>query len=193
MDAIATTVIARAGENEDEDRRLVSLARADPAAFAAIYDRYADHIFGYCLNRLGDWQDAEDVTSAIFISALTALPRYQDGSFRSWLFTIAHHAVANHHRARRPGAPLDAASMTTAVPGESPEALALVQEERRCLIRALADLPPDQRRVIELRLAGLTGPEIAAVLSRSHGAVKMLQLRAFDQLRQMLQRGAEER
>ena len=192
MGAVATTVSVHAASDEDGDRGLVAEARGDPAAFGAIYDRCVDRVFGYCLNRLGDWQDAEDVTSTIFISALTALPRYRDESFRAWLFTIAHHAVANHHRARRPSAPLDAASMTTVAPGESPEAIALIHEERRRLIGALSWLPPDQRRVIELRLAGLTGPEIATVLRRSHGAVKMLQLRAFDRLRQILQTTAEE-
>jgi DNA-directed RNA polymerase specialized sigma24 family protein len=50
----------------------------------------------------------------------------------------------------------------------------------------LNDLPADQRRVIELRLAGLTGAEIAGVLNRSVAAVKMLQLRAMTRLRSEL-------
>lgn len=49
----------------------------------------------------------------------------------------------------------------------------------------LGKLPTDQRRVVELRLAGLTGPEIASVLGRSHDAVKKLQGRAIAKLRDL--------
>lgn len=49
-----------------------------------------------------------------------------------------------------------------------------------------APLPPEQREIVELRLAGLTGPEIARTLGKSHGAVKVAQFRAFTRLRAML-------
>jgi DNA-directed RNA polymerase specialized sigma24 family protein len=55
-------------------------------------------------------------------------------------------------------------------------------EVRALLLR----LPPDQRRILELRLAGLTGPEIAAVLGKRLGAVKVAQSRAIARLRQIL-------
>ncbi len=129
--------------------------------------------------------EAEDVTSLIFAQALAALPRYRDGVFRSWLFAIAHNAVANHHRARRPVRPLDdALEVPDAALGGSPESAAIAAEERSALSAALTQLTSDQRHAVELRLAGLTGPEIAQVLGRSHAAVKMLQLRAVDRLRE---------
>ncbi|MGH2551154.1 MAG: RNA polymerase sigma factor [Thermomicrobiales bacterium] len=59
-------------------------------------------------------------------------------------------------------------------------------DERRSLHAALSLLTDDQRQVVELRLAGLTGPEIAEIVERSHAAVKMLQLRAIERLRQIL-------
>jgi DNA-directed RNA polymerase specialized sigma24 family protein len=59
----------------------------------------------------------------------------------------------------------------------------MAEDERRTLRALLAPLPVDQRRVLELRLAGLTGAEIAVVLARSVAAVKMLQLRAMTRLR----------
>jgi DNA-binding NarL/FixJ family response regulator len=52
--------------------------------------------------------------------------------------------------------------------------------------RTASQLPPDQRQILELRLAGLTGPEIAAALGRSLGAVKIAQVRAFARLRATL-------
>lgn len=165
-------------------------APANPAAgrFAALYDEHVDHIYRYCRLRIDDPADAEDTAALIFAQAFAAYPPADSASFRSWLFAIAHNVVANHHRARhtrRCHRPLDEAG-DLPDPGASPEESAYLAEERRALRAALARLPHDQRRVVELRLAGLSGQEIAASLGRSHAAVKMLQLRAVERLRDLL-------
>lgn len=65
----------------------------------------------------------------------------------------------------------------------SPDLLALDAAERRALREAVAQLPTDMRRAIELRIAGLTGREAATDMGRSIDAVKMLQSRAIARLR----------
>ncbi len=177
-------------EPSTADAAVVAQARCDPQAFVALYDRYFDAVYRYCYHRLGSPEAAEDATSQVFLLVWTALPRYQEvGTFRSWLFAIAHNVVANRARARRPDEPL-AKARDHPDPAPMPEDLALAADEHRALAAGLATLPPDQRRAVELRLAGLTGPEIARVLGRSHAAVKMLQLRAVDRLRTHLGVGA---
>ena len=166
----------------DSDAALVARARVDRAAFAPLYERYLDPVYRYCYCRLGSREAAEDVTSVVFAKALVSLPAYRDGSFAAWLFAIAHNAVVDAYRRRRPDAPLAAAGdPVDAAP--SPEQLAVAADERRSVRALLATLPEDQRTVVELRLAGLRGAEIAAVLGRSKAAVKMLQLRAMTRLR----------
>jgi RNA polymerase sigma-70 factor (ECF subfamily) len=169
----------------------VARAQRDPAAFAPLYETYFDPVYRYCYARLGDGQAAEDAASLVFTRALAALPRFRldgrAGSFRSWLFTIAHNVVANQHRerSRRPVTPLaDAAELHDRSP--SPEDAALSEETRRSIHAVLAQLTDDQRRVIELRLAGLTDKEIATVLGRKHGAVRAAQYRAVIRLRALL-------
>jgi RNA polymerase sigma-70 factor (ECF subfamily) len=177
----AVTADAPLTENEI-DRAIVARARHDPRAFAPLYDRYLDPIYRYCYRRLGNREAAEDATSAIFARALAALPSYRDGSFRAWLFVIAHNIVIDTHRRRRPEQPLaDAYEPVDREP--TPEEAALASDARQSLWVLLEVLPADQRRVLELRLAGLTGAEIAQVLNRSVAAVKMLQLRAMTRLR----------
>ena len=165
-----------------DDDAVVARARHDPREFAPLYARYLDPVYRYCYRRLGSREAAEDATGAVFAKALAALPAYRDGSFRAWLFAIAHNVVADAHRRRRPEGPLAAAG-DPVDRAPTPEELALAAEERRSVRDLLATLPPDQRRVLELRLAGLTGAEIAAALGRSVAAVKMLQLRAMTRLR----------
>jgi RNA polymerase sigma-70 factor (ECF subfamily) len=59
-------------------------------------------------------------------------------------------------------------------------------ERRHSVQRVLTDLPEEQRQVLELRLAGLTGPEIAAALGRSHSAIRTTQCRALAHVRRLL-------
>ena len=178
---------------EDADAVLVARARADSRAFAALYRRYVDPIYRYCYRRLGSREVAEDATSLVFAKALAALPTCRDESFRAWLFAIAHNVVANDLRAARQDRPLETVAP---VPdgGAGPEEAAIAGEARATVLGLLPLLPADQRRVLELRLAGLSGPEIAEVLGRSHGSVRVAQYRAIARLRVLLgvESGSEE-
>jgi len=157
-----------------DEAALVARAVRDRAAFAPLYARYVGPVYGYCYRCLGKTEDAEDATSQTFYQALAALPRYHGASFSAWLFAIAHNVVVDMCRRRRPYLPLDAVPDPISL-APSPEDIALAADDRR---RVLASLSPAQRMVVELRLIGLRGAEIAAVLGRSLASVKMLQQRA---------------
>jgi RNA polymerase sigma-70 factor (ECF subfamily) len=171
------------GEALDSDARLVTAALADRSAFAALYRRYVDAIYRYAYHRLGTREQAEDATSQIFLKALVALPSHKpDRSFRSWLFTIAHNVVTDCYRARRPQEPLDlVAELEDRTSSPEDEALHIVQRDE--IRKMLQLLPNDQRRILELRLAGLTSVEIGEVLGKSAGAVKVAQSRSIARLR----------
>ncbi len=172
-------------QREAPDEELVVWAQADSAAFIELYRRYADAIYRYCSRRSGSREIAEDWTAQVFLKALAHLPAYRSGSFRAWLFRIAHNVVTDGYRTRREHAPLDQANEIQAVE-RGPESLALLDETRRELQAALASLPAEQRDVTELRLAGLSAAEIAETLGRSIPSVKSAQYRAFAKLRRTL-------
>ena len=166
------------------DEELARRAGADRQAFAALYRRWAEPVYRYCYRRLLEREAAEDATSQTMTRALAAVERFHGPSFPAWLFAIAHNVVVS--TVRRPSwrlsAPLgDDLPLPDAAPG--PEELALAGEASRRLYAALAVLTPEQRHVIELRLADLTTDEIAHVTGRSADAVKMLQHRAIRRLR----------
>ncbi len=167
------------------ERDLAAAAKRDRAAFAPLYERYARPIYRYCYRRLGSHEAAEDATSQTFVKALAGLDRFDGIAFRSWLYTIADRVVTDVYRRNRPHAEIDAA---LELPGHDvgPEDAALVAESAETVQTMIDQLTPDQRRVVALRLAGLTGPEIAVVLGREHQAVKSLQFRAYRRLRQLL-------
>ena len=166
---------------------LVERARRDRHAFAPLYARYFDPVYRYCYRRLGSHEAAEDATSQVFAKALDALPRYEarGRSFRAWLFAIAYNVIVDGYRGRRPSTPLaDAIAVIDAAP--TPEEFIVADEDRRSLRALLDRLPPDQRRVVELRLAGLSGAEIADALGRSIGSVRSSQFRAYARLRVLM-------
>lgn len=142
----------------------------------------------YCHRHLGSAESAEDAASQVFTNAWQRGPRYGDPKIRSWLFTIAHNIVLNVFRSNRRERPLIELDETHDVAEDDLllEEAAIKHEEGRRLIDALNELSDDQRQVVELRMAGLTGAEIAERLGRSHAAIKMLQYRAFTRLRDLL-------
>lgn len=182
------------GELELSDTELVKAARRDRAAFAPLYARYVDRVYRASLRRLGSREGAEDATAQTFMKALVALPTYREdaGSFRSWLFAIAHNVMVDTERARRTVDGLDAA-VSLPDPGPEPDAKVVTTEGRHEVRALLLAVAPDQRRVLELRLAGLTTPEIARALDRSPGAVRATQFRAMARLRSLMGLGPSER
>ena len=120
------------------------------------------------------------------------MPRFTErpggGSFRSWLFSIARNLVIDAHRTRRDTSSLDDVAGHDALrdPARSPEEHAIAGERRQALTAAIARITDGQLQVVELRLAGLTGPEIAATLDLRLAAVKSTQFRAYARLRHLL-------
>lgn len=170
-----------------EESVLVLAARADPLAFAPLYERYLGPVYRYCYLRLGSREVAEDATSEVFMKVLAGLEGYRGGVFAAWLFRIAHNAVADVRRRHRPIEPMERAA-NQMDPSLSPEEAVLARDEARALREALALLSEDQQAVLTLQLAGWSGGQIAAALGKSVDGVKMLRYRAVVRLRMLLTR-----
>jgi RNA polymerase sigma-70 factor (ECF subfamily) len=175
------------GTDMPADEDLVRLAQADPDQFSALYERYAKDIERFMLVRTNGQRDlAEDLASQVFTRAWTALPRYNAGSFRGWLYQIARNILIDAYRRQRPTAPLDAAwAISSGEPALDERVIAA--EARQQLHDALDLLAEPQRSIILLRLRGLTGREIAERLGMSHDAMRSAQYRAMGKLRIALQ------
>lgn len=176
---------SRPADAPEPDAALVAAAQSDPRAFGPLYHRYVERIYRYCFVRLGNRQAAEDATSDIFLKALGSLPSFRGGTFPAWLFRIAHNVVVDAYRKGHPALTLDqAGDVATTEPSPEDQAVARSQAER--LRRELARLPDEQRAIIELDLAGWSGPQIAEALGKNTGNVRIIRYRAMQQLKTLL-------
>jgi RNA polymerase sigma-70 factor (ECF subfamily) len=176
------------------DAELVAQAKEDSSAFGALYERYVNQIYSYIFYRVGNHQDAEDLTARTFMRALRHVENYEDrgAPVSAWFYRIAHNLVANWHRdqGRHPVASLDVVPIAN-LP-DSPETVAANNEERELLLRIVRRLPDDRQRLLVLKFAGrLSNAEIGAIMDRTEGAIKSLYHRTLIALRQELSQQPE--
>jgi RNA polymerase sigma factor (sigma-70 family) len=168
---------------------------APPEAVAtrALYERYANQIFSYCLHQLGSREDAEDAVQSTFLNAFRGLKRGVVPHIeQAWLFKIAHNVCLSRRRSSwrrsRIESPADfeRAEQTTAAPTRRAEELIGLQD-------ALEVMPESQRRAILLReWQGLSYREIGEELELSQAAVETLIFRARRTLAQHLEKAPAE-
>jgi RNA polymerase sigma-70 factor, ECF subfamily len=161
-----------------EDRALVARAKERKEAFDALYRKYLKKVYTYIYYRVGNVEDAEDITESVFLHALLHLDGYQDRGipFSAWLLRIAHNLVANWHRnaGKRRVVGLESADyLLDSAP--TPEEVIESREDVRELRQALMRLSAERQQALILRFAeGLKHREIGEVMGKSAGAVKVL-------------------
>lgn len=170
---------------EPEERLLIEAAQNDPSRFAELYEQNFHRVYAYIARRVRDREEIQDLTAHVFHQALANIGKFKwKGSpFAAWLYRIAANAIADQAKRKRRES-IDHPDQRS----ESSTAPDLEAVDRRArLFRAVDKLPEDQRRVISMRFAGEKSiREIADELGRSEGAVKQLQFRALENLRNRL-------
>ena len=162
----------------------------DADAFGELYMRHLDAIYRYVYFRIGNAQEAEDLTEQAFLKAWQYLPEYEQRGypFTSWLYRIAHNVVADYHRKwgqRSNPLPLE----DWAEDRHQPTAMEQVisAEEAADLSAAIVQLSDDQQQVIVLRfIEGMSYARVADILGKSQGACRVLQHRALNALNELL-------
>jgi RNA polymerase sigma-70 factor, ECF subfamily len=137
--------------------------------------------------------EGEDLASEVWLDVAAALGRFEgdEVAFRRWLFTIARRRLIDHRRReqrrRAAQSPLEAWAPLDAV--GDPEARAVAASETDAALALIASLPTDQAEVVLLRvIAGLDVTDVATIVGKKPGTVRVLQHRALTRLSEELQR-----
>lgn len=174
------------------DEMLIQLSqKGQTAAYGELYQRYMENIYKYIYYRLHDEHEAEDLTETVFFKAWQAMPTYEQTGvpFLAWLYRIAHNLLMDHHRKQAlqqrslPQIYAESALVDTA---ELDDHLNATDNEQN-LLAAVATLDPLYQTVLLLRFVqGLEHEDVAQIVNRTAGAVRVIQHRALKILRDKL-------
>ncbi|MGH2366014.1 MAG: RNA polymerase sigma factor [Chloroflexota bacterium] len=148
--------------------------------FTTLYQRHAAHVYAFLFSQVGNRQEAEDLTSAVFLKALRALSRFEGrGTLESWLFQIARATLSDHWREHYKLAALPLPDQWDA-PDLGPTPLTSLSARETFVHELLDRLPPNYRAVLTHRfLLRSTVRDTAQALGLSESNVKVLQFRAL--------------
>jgi RNA polymerase sigma factor (sigma-70 family) len=174
-------------ETSDESL-LARVANGDDDALGRLYDRFGRVAYGLALRILRDDRLAEDAVQDAFLAVWrqAASFRPERANARTWVLTFVHRRAVDlvRREERRRGEPL--APETEPATGTTAEAAEL-RERREAVQRALAQLPEEQRRPIELAYyGGLSQSELAERLGEPLGTIKSRMFTGLKRLRELL-------
>jgi RNA polymerase sigma-70 factor (ECF subfamily) len=162
----------------------------DGESFGELYDIFLPRIYRYVYFRVHD-AESEDITEEIFLRAWEKINKYsprEGASFSAWLFKLASNSVADHYRQRK-----EHFEIPEYFPDESrlgnPKQQAEGELDLARLKQALKKLPEKYQQVLVLRyINDLSHKEIAKILKKSEGAVRILVFRGLGLMRTVLQK-----
>jgi RNA polymerase sigma-70 factor, ECF subfamily len=174
-----------------DEALMLAYAAGDTNAFEQLYSRHRSRLYRYLLRQVRDPALADEFFQDIWQRVITAREGWKpEAAFTTWLFRIAHNRLTDHWRAlkHRPPAPADGDERAARVPDpDTPERNLSEFEQRRRLQLALAELPEDQREVLQLRLEQeLSLEEIGQITGVGRETVKSRLRYAMDKLRTRL-------
>lgn len=174
-------LLIAATESPFSDDVAAGVRAGDPEALTAVYEVLVQPLTSYLRSQVRNSDTAFDLAQETFIELVRACRGLTGGprEIRAWLYRAAQRNVIDHFRykGRRPE-DLTAETPDTVEPARGPDEMVLAGEEADRIRAALARLSPEQAQVLALRfLAGLSAPEVAAVMDRTEGSVRALQHR----------------
>jgi RNA polymerase sigma-70 factor (ECF subfamily) len=176
----------------DFDAVLAAAQQGDERAVTTLYRSLRPRLAGYL--RARESRGAEDIEGEVWLAVAQGLTRFRgdEDAFRAWVFSIAHRRLADYRRraARRATVPLPNEAMPQAS-GDDPEDVVL---ERLSAAEATAfvtaTLSPDQAEVVLLRvIGGLDVQQVAEILGKQPGTIRVIQHRALRRLQAALAQG----
>jgi RNA polymerase sigma-70 factor (ECF subfamily) len=169
---------------------LAAAQGGDEQAFAVLWRDLQPAVLRYL--RVTAPAAVEDLAADTWVSVIRGLSRFRgdEQNFRTWVFTVARHRAVDWRRqaARRPVEPLPLALAVEQAAPDDPAVQVLEAQSTRAALALVAELPADQAEVVALRvLGGLEVAEVARIVGKRPGAVRLLAHRGLRRLAKRLE------
>jgi RNA polymerase sigma-70 factor, ECF subfamily len=166
---------------------IVKAKQGDQAAFAEIYNHYFKKIYQFVYYRIGHKEAAEDLCEEVFLKAYGKISTINsDASFVGWLYQIARNKVIDYYRDKKQVIALEEVENFLEYESNIVDLVNLDQQQK-VLLELIKRLGPDQQTVLKLKfLEDLDNAEIAAILNKSEGSIRVIQHRAIQKLQEII-------
>jgi RNA polymerase sigma-70 factor (ECF subfamily) len=168
---------------------VLKVQNGDLKAFTKLYEHYVDRVYRYFFFKT-DQESAYDLTETVFLKVWENIRKYkkrEKANFSSWVFTIAHNLLVDHYRDNKVTAELDE-GQADHKQDSNPVYLAEQSLTRDNLKSALGKLKSTYREVINLSfMSGLDNLEVAKIMKKTEGSLRVLKFRALQELKKILQ------
>lgn len=178
---------------EDEKQLIEKACGGEPEAFGLLYDHYLPKIYRFVLLKVGQREEAEDLTHQAFLKAWEHIHRYLDQGFpfSSWLYRIAKNIIIDHYRVfekrKRDVGLEDVMDQLIDVESSSMNKSIDLKFNMELLMKAMESLKDIEQDVLIMRFVeDLPHEEVAGHIGKSVGATKLIQHRALKNLKSML-------
>lgn len=192
--SIITALVMNNGlpQQSNIDALTAAASAGDKKAYEALYRDFYPKISRFVYYRVNHKETAEDLVAEIFIKAWDGLRASSEiSSFTSWIFTIARNKVIDHYRTRKSVTDLFELENVLEYEDNVVDAIDLTIQSK-AFLRSMEQLSPDQQHVLRLKFFdGLENEEIAAVLDKTPGTIRVIQHRAISALRRLTISSAE--
>ena len=181
------------GEASDFLQSLLQRAKAgEQAAFGQIYDHFFKKIYTFIYFRVGHKEVAEDLTEDVFLKAFGKISGVsKDGSLEAWLYQIARNRVIDYYREKKFTVALEEVENTLEYETNVIDIVNL-QRQQMIFLKLLKELGTEQQIVLKLKfLENLDNTEIAELLHKNEGAIRVIQHRAIAKLQELIKKSQQ--
>lgn len=190
--ALSTSYIMKDAINEKLLLYKVRIKR-DPEAYGLLYDLYVKKIYRFVFFKINSREEAEDLTSEVFLKVWNYLVENSEQeirSFASFIYRIARNQVVDFYRERAKRAaesPLDVVSEILAVGSGDIHKQLAVDSEMEAILKALKKMKLEyQEAVLLYYIEELSAGEVAQILGKSQISVRVTLHRALKKLKELL-------
>lgn len=173
---------------DGEEKIIIDAIKGEASAFGLLYDKYQPQIYRFIYLKVGQREEAEDLTHQVFLNAWKNIEKYQFKGFpfSSWLYQISRNEVIDYYRTKKQDADIE----------KIPEPEIIDPTERKIDLnfqmnvvrRAIARLGQEQQDILIMRFIEEMSPEeVAVIIGKPAATVRVLQHRALKKLRDLLE------
>ena len=191
QESINEPEITQEDTNLETENLVTQAISGDVEAFGELYTNHVTKIYRYVYYNVHDKGHAEDITQEVFLKAWKAIGscKGKEKTFSSWLYRIAHNLIVDKLRKSQKQSSREA-ELTEDIRDTSDRME--ISLEQRDLLKVIDVLSPNQKQVIVMKfIEEMDNREIAETMGKSTGAIRILQMRALETLRNTL--GKEQR